>query len=55
MAIIPARQAQGPERELLDAFQAVQDATEARTRALAAYDQALAAVTAQDQAEGNAP
>jgi hypothetical protein len=51
MAIIPAKIATGPERELLDAFQAVIDATQARTRALAAYDQALAAVQAQDRKE----
>jgi hypothetical protein len=48
MAIIPARKAEGPERELLDAFAEYQAADEARTRALARYDQALAQVQAND-------
>jgi hypothetical protein len=50
--ITPPRIAEGAERELLDAAAQVQEADQARTRALARYDQATARVAAQDNQRG---
>jgi hypothetical protein len=44
----------GPMRGLLDAWQALDDARDAHTRALAAYDQALAEVKRQDETKEGA-